>query len=83
MATQVSAVRVDVAVKPIEVMGYEEPVHLLASEVVKPFETLVMKARTKITFTARCLCCSTLTMDPKDGTLPPGLVVTGAYTVLK
>ena len=42
-----------------------------------------MKARTKITFTAGHLCCSTLAMDSKDGTLPPGLIVTGAYTVLK
>ena len=69
--------------KPIDVTGYEEPVHLLAAEVVKPFETLVVKARTKITFMARHLGCSTLMMDSKDGTLPPGLVVTGAYTVLK
>ena len=29
------------------------------------------------------LCCSTLALDSKDGTLPPGLIVTGAYTVLK
>ena len=42
-----------------------------------------MKARTKITFTAGHLCCSTLAMDSKDGTLPPRLIVTGAYTVLK
>ena len=42
-----------------------------------------MKARTKITFTAGHLCCSTLAMDSKDGTLPPGLIVTGAYTVMK
>ena len=39
-----------------------------------------MKARTKITFTAGHLCCSTLAMDSKDGTLPPGLIVTGAYS---
>ena len=52
-------------------------------EVVKPFETLVVKARTKITFMAGHLCCSTLAMDSKDGTLPPRLIVTGAYTVLK
>ena len=64
-------------------MGYEELVHLLMAEVVKPFETLVVKARTKITFIAGHLCCSTLAMDSKDGTLPPGLIVTGAYTVLK
>ena len=44
---------------------------------------LVVKARTKITFTAGCLCCSTLAMDSKDGTLPPRLIVTGTYTVLK
>ena len=69
--------------KPINVMGYEEPIRLSASEVVEPFETLVVKAKTKIIFTARCLCCSTLAMDSKDGTLPPGLVVTGTYTVLK
>ena len=69
--------------KPFDVTGYKEPICLLVSEVVKPFKTLVMKARTKIIFTARCLCCSTLTMDSKDGTLPPGLVVTGTYTVLK
>ena len=81
--TRVAAVRADVTTKPINITGYEEPVHLLAVEVVEPFETLVVKARTKITFTTGHLCCSTLAMDSKDGTLPPGLVVTGAYTVLK
>ena len=81
--TQVSAVRADIATKPVNVMGYEEPIGLLVAEVVEPFETLVVKARTKITFTTGCLCCSTLVMDSKDGTLPPGLVVTDAYTVLK
>ena len=81
--TWVTAVRADVATKPINVMGYEEPMHLLTAEVVKPFETLVIKTRTKITFTAGCLHCSTLAMDSKDGTLPPGLIVTGAHTVLK
>ena len=69
--------------KPVDVMGYQEPMRLLALEVVEPFETLVVRARTKITFTARCLHCMTLAMDSKDGTLPPGLVVTGAYTVLR
>ena len=59
MATWVSAVRADIAMKPIDVTGYEEPICLLASEVVKPFETLVVKARTKITFMAGCLHCST------------------------
>ena len=83
VTTWVLVVRADVVMKPIDVMGYEEPVCLLAAEVVKPFETLVVKARTKVTFMAGCLCCSTLVMDSKDGTLPPGLVVTGAYTVLK
>ena len=81
--TRVAAVRADVTTKPVNVMGYEEPVCLLMAEVVKPFEMLVVKARTKITFTAGCLHCSTLAMDSKDGTLPPGLIVTGAYTVLK
>ena len=69
--------------KPINVTGYEEPVHLLTAEVVKPFETLVVKARTKIAFTARHLHYSTLAMDSKDGTLPPRLIVTGACTVMK
>ena len=81
--TRVAAVRADVTRKPINVTGYEEPVHLLTAEVVEPFEMLVVKARTKITFTAGCLHCSTLAMDLKDGTVPPGLIVTGAYTVLK
>ena len=81
--TRVAAVRADVTTKPVDVMGYEEPVCLLMAEVVKPFEMLVVKARTKITFTAGCLCCSTLAMDSKDGTLPLRLIVTGAYTVLK
>ena len=81
--TRVAAVRADVTTKPIDVMGYKEPVHLLMAEVVEPFKMLVVKARTKITFTAGHLCCSTLAMDSKDGTLPPGLIVTGAYTVLK
>ena len=81
--TRVAAVRADVTTKPIDVVGYKEPVCLLMAEVVEPFETLVVKARTKITFTAGCLCCSTLAMDSKDGTLPPRLIVTGAYTVLK
>ena len=64
-------------------MGYEEPICLLTAEVVKPFKTLVVKARTKITFMAGCLCCSTLAMDSKDGALPPRLIVTSAYTVMK
>ena len=81
--TWVAAVRADVATKPVDVMGYEEPMRLLTAEVVESFETLVVKARTKITFTAGCLCCSTLVMDSKDGTLPPGLIVTSAYTVMK
>ena len=81
--TWVTAVRADITTKPVNVMGYEEPICLLMAEVVKPFETLVVKARTKITFMAGCLHCSTLTMDSKDGTLPPRLIVTGAYTVMK
>ena len=81
--TQVTAVRADITMKPINITGYEEPVCLLTAEVVEPFETLVVKARTKITFTAGHLHCSTLAMDSKDGTLPPGLIVTGAYTVMK
>ena len=81
--TRVAADRADVTMEPVNIMGYKEPIHLLAVEVVEPFETLVVKARTKITFTAGCLRCSTLAMDSKDGTLPPGLVVTSAYTVLK
>ena len=78
--TRVAAVRADVTTKPIDVMGYEEPIHLLTAKVVEPFEMLVVKARTKITFMARHLRCSTLAMDSKDGALPPGLIVTGAYT---
>ena len=81
--TRVAAVRADVTMKPIDVVGYKEPLHLLTVEVVEPFKTLVVKARTKITFTAGHLWCSTLAMDSKDGTLPPRLIVTGAYTVLK
>ena len=81
--TWVAAVRADVTTKPINVTGYEEPVCLLTAEVVKPFETLFVKARMKITFTAGCLCCSTLAMDSKDGTLSPRLIVTDAYTVMK
>ena len=83
VATQVSAVRANVMTKPINVTGYEEPICLLASEVVEPFKTLVVKAKTKIIFMARHLCCSTFVMDSKDGTLPPRLVVTGTYTLLK
>ena len=83
VAVWASAVRADVATKPVDVTGYEEPMHLLGPKVVEPFETLVVKARTKITFTAGQLCCLTLTMDSRDGTLPPGLVVTGAYMMLR
>ena len=81
--TRVAAIRADVTTKLIDVMGYEEPIHLLTAKVVKPFKTLVVKARTKITFMAGCLCCSTLAMDSKDGALPPRLIVTSAYTVMK
>ena len=83
VTTWVAAIRADVTMKPVNITGYEEPIHLLTAEVVEPFETLVVKARMKITFTAGCLCCSTLAMDSKDGTLHPGLIVTGAYTVMK
>ena len=51
-AAQASAVRADVTTKPADVMGYQEPVHLLVPNVVEPFKTLVVKARTKIAFTA-------------------------------
>ena len=81
--TWVTAVRADITMKPIDVTGYEEPICLLTAEVVKPFKMLVVRARTKITFTAGCLHCSTLAMDSKDRTLPPRLIVTGAYTVMK
>ena len=81
--TRVAAVRADVTTKPVDVTGYEEPVWLQTVEVVGPFEMLVVRARTKITFTAGHLHCSTLAMDSKDGMLPPGLIVTGAYMVLK
>ena len=81
--TWVAAVRADITTKPINITGYEEPIHLLTAEVVEPFETLVVKARTKITFMARHMCCSTFAMDSKDGTLSPRLIVTGAYTVMK
>ena len=64
--TQVAAVRADVTMKPVNVTGYEEPVCLLTAKVVEPFKTLVVKARTRITFMAGCLCCSTLAMDSKD-----------------
>ena len=83
VVASVSAIRANVATKPVDIMGFEEPVCLLAPEAVEPFETLVVRARTKITFTAGQLWCSTLTMDLRDGTLPPGLVVTGAYMVLR
>ena len=79
----ISAVRTDVATKPVDMTGYNEPVCLSTTGVVEPFETLAVKARTKITFTAGCLHCAMLAMDTKDGTLPPGLVVMGAYIVLK
>ena len=56
-ATWVSVVRADVAMKPIDVTGYEEPIQLLASEVAKPFEMLVMKASENIPpFLKESLC---------------------------
>ena len=45
---QVSTIRANVTTKPVDVMGLEEPLHLLAPEVVEPFETLVVRARAKI-----------------------------------
>ena len=83
VAAWVSAIRADVTTKPVDIMGFKEPVHLLTPEVVEPFETLVVRARTKTTFTVGQLWCSTLTMDLRDGTLPPRLVVTSAYMVLR
>ena len=53
VVTWVLAIRADVATKPVDPMGYQEPMCLLAPEVVEPFKTLVVRARTKITFTAR------------------------------
>ena len=38
--TRVAAVRADVTTKPVDVTGYEEPIHLLAAEVVKPFRDI-------------------------------------------
>ena len=42
--TRVAAVRANVTMKPVDVAGYEEPVHPLTVEVVEPFETLVVKS---------------------------------------
>ena len=50
---------------------------------IELFETLIVWARTRITFAAGWLRCSTFVMETKDGTLPPGLVVIGTYTMLK
>ena len=50
---------------------------------VKPFESLVVKVQTKITFTVGKLHCGTFAMNLWDGTLPLGLVVVGVYTMLK
>ena len=83
VTTWVAAVRADITTKPIDVTSYEKPVCLLTAEIVEPFEMLVVKARTKITFMVGHLHCSTLAMDSKDRTLPPRLIVTGAYTVMK
>ena len=50
---------------------------------MEPFESLVVKAWTKITFTVDKLCSGTFAMNSWDGILPPGLVVIGLYTMLK
>ena len=62
-AACVSAVQSDVATKPIDVMGYEEPIRFQESIMVKPFELLVVKGWTKITFITGKLCCGTFTMN--------------------
>ena len=49
-AAQVPAVRTNIASKPVDVMGYEEPVRLMGPEIVDSFKTLVVKAWTMITF---------------------------------
>ena len=55
----------------------------MGAKVLEPFKTLVVKAKTKITFTMGQLCCLILVMDSQDGTLPPRLVVMGDYIVLR
>ena len=82
--TRVAAVRADVTTKPIDVMGYEEPACLLTAEVVEPFEMLVVKARTKITFNGLGAYAVPLLQWIRRMELSHlGLIVTGAYTVLK
>ena len=69
MATQVSAIRADVAMKPVDVMGYQEPMCLLAPKVVEPFKTLVVRARTKITTSSSPWCNTVVLIQKKDGGL--------------
>ena len=57
--------------KPIDVTGYEEPICLLSAEVVKPFETLVVKARTKITLPRPHLKLGTLESLKASGNPKP------------
>ena len=38
-AAQVPVVKTDVASKPVDVIGYEEPMRLTGPEIVDPFET--------------------------------------------
>ena len=62
----------DMATKPIDSVGHQEPVWHMEAVSVEMFESLVVKVQTKITFTAGRLRCSTFMMESQDGTLPQG-----------
>ena len=37
-----STVRADIATKPIDIMGYQEPICLMESVVIEPFKILIV-----------------------------------------
>ena len=83
MAPHVSAIRTDIATKPMDVLAHNEPVRLNEPTIIRPFESLIVWAKTKTIFTTGRLRDSTFTLGSKEGGLPPGLVVTNMHAILK
>ena len=50
---------------------------------IEPFESLVVRAKTKTIFTAGRFRVSTFALNSKEGTLLPDLLVTNMYAILK
>ena len=76
-------IRDDVANRPLDPLDFDEVVRAKRDEVVYPFSSAMVHAKTETVFMGYRLNVMSQSLKPEDGSLPPGLTVNGHYDTLK